>query len=67
MVGDGIGLLLGFVALVFLFWFSIILPAQMAASRGRNWFIWICISVIGTPLLAILLLIALGDAPNRHG
>jgi hypothetical protein len=67
LVGDGLGFVLGLVLLVFLFWFSIILPAQMATSRGRNWFIWICISMIGTPLLAILLLIALGDAPDRHG
>jgi protein-S-isoprenylcysteine O-methyltransferase Ste14 len=65
--GDAIGLLLSIVALVFLFWFSIILPASMAASRRRNWFVWICISVVGTPLLAILLLIALGDAPERRG
>jgi hypothetical protein len=57
----GLGFLL---AIVFALWISIILPARMAASRGRSAFLWVCISLVGSPFLAILLLLALGDAPS---
>ncbi|MCX7287262.1 MAG: hypothetical protein NTW20_06800 [Rhodobacterales bacterium] len=60
-------MIFAFAGLVFLFWLAIILPAQMAGSRGRSAFIWVCISLVGSPLLAILLLLALGDAPDRRG
>jgi hypothetical protein len=47
-------------ALIFAIWFVIILPARMAQRRGRSALVWVAISLIGTPLLAILLLVALG-------
>ena len=49
-------------ALVFLLWLYILLPAGMASDRNRSPFVWVLISLVGSPLLAILLLIALGDA-----
>lgn len=48
--------------LVFVFWLYIIVPAQMARNRKRSALVWVLISIVGSPLLAILLLIALGKA-----
>ena len=50
------------VALVFVLWLYIFLPCSMAVSRGRSAILWVLISVVSTPLLAILLLLALGNA-----
>ncbi|WP_374373044.1 hypothetical protein [Tabrizicola sp.] len=47
-------------------WIIFVLPANMAAKRGRSPGIWVLISLVGSPPLAILLLIALGDAPGRQ-
>jgi len=46
----------------FAVWFYILLPAGMAARRNRSQLIWILISFVGSPILACLLLLALGDA-----
>lgn len=42
----------------------VLLPASMARDRNRSALMWVLISIVGSPLLAILLLIALGNAPN---
>ena len=55
----------GFVILIALLIFGalyIYIPAVMARSRGRSAVVWVLISFVGSPLLAILLLIALGSA-----
>lgn len=58
-----------FVLLVFLFclwfglWLYVLLPADMARKRNRSAFIWVLISLFGSPILAILLLLALGNSP----
>lgn len=43
-------------------WLVFLLPADMARERGRDPFVWVLISIVGNPLLAILLLAALGDS-----
>jgi len=43
-------------------WLYLFLPAQMAGKRNRSAMVWVLIALVGSPLLAILLLIALGDA-----
>jgi hypothetical protein len=50
--------------LVFVLWLYIFLPVGMATARGRSAFIWVLISLVGSPLLAILLLLALGNAQD---
>ena len=45
-------------------WFFILLPAKSARERNRSPLIWVLISLFGSTILAILLLIALGDAPS---
>jgi hypothetical protein len=63
---DSGGLALIFLAgIMFLVWFTLILPAQMAGARGRSAILWVLISIVGSPILAILLLLALGDARTR--
>lgn len=63
--GDADLAILFLVMAYFMFWFAILLPARMAAARGRSGLLWVLISLAGSPLLAILLLIALGDAGGR--
>ncbi len=50
--------------LIFLLWLYFVVPWQMAERRNRNTWVWVAISVVGSPLLAILLMLALGDAPD---
>jgi hypothetical protein len=45
-------------------WLYILLAARMANDRNRNAVIWVLISLVGSPVLAILLLIALGTKPT---
>lgn len=48
--------------LFFVLWLYIFLPAGMAERRGRSQLIWVLISLFGSPILACLLLLALGNA-----
>ncbi len=55
------GVLFGFLAVFLVVWFFILLPAGMAERRNRSQLIWVLISLVGSPILACLLLLALGD------
>ena len=46
--------------LIFVFWLYIIVPAQMAGRRDRSVIGWVLISVIFSPLIAIIALMVLG-------
>jgi len=59
--GSLFGLLFLLLALVFAIWFWIVLPAKMAIRRNRSAVIWVLISLLFTPFLAIFLLLALGQ------
>ena len=50
-------------ALLFVLWLCVLLPAGMARKRNRSAFIWVLISLLGSPILAVLLLLALGNSP----
>ncbi len=52
----------GLFALFIVLWLYILLPAGMAERRSRSQLIWVLISLFGSPILACLLLLALGDA-----
>lgn len=49
-------------AIILSIWVCIVLPAKMARVRNRSPVIWVLISLVASPVLAILLLLALGDA-----
>ncbi|WP_170436775.1 hypothetical protein [Ruegeria arenilitoris] len=52
------------ILLVVVIWLYI-LPITMAGRRNRSGLIWFLIGLVGSPLLAILLLLAPGDAPEQ--
>lgn len=54
--------IVGLLALFFVLWLYILLPAGMAERRSRSQLIWVLISLFGSPILACLLLLALGNA-----
>ncbi len=51
------GLLFGFWIVL---WLYVLLPVGMARNRNRSAFIWVLIGLFGSPILAVLLLLALG-------
>lgn len=60
---DDIGaLILIIFAMVVTFWLYVLLPWGMAERRNRSVFIWLLISLVFSPFLAIVLLYLLGDA-----
>lgn len=64
-MGDALlPILLGLVALYIVLWLFILLPADMARSRGRSAFGWVLMSLIFSPILACLLLLLLGHTPG---
>jgi hypothetical protein len=48
------------VAIAIVFFFFIILPADIAYRRNRSSFGWVLFSLIFSPILAVILLAALG-------
>lgn len=61
---NGFVILLVFLfCLWFVLWLYVLLPAGMARRRNRSAFIWVLIGLFGSPILAILLLLALGNSP----
>ena len=59
--GSPLGLLFLLLALVFAVWFWIVLPAKMAIRRNRSAVIWVLISLLFSPVIAIFLLLVLGQ------
>lgn len=64
---DGLFVLLfALAALWFALWLTILLPARMATARGRSAVVWVLLSLIFSPLFAIVFLWLLGDAGYRR-
>jgi len=59
-------LIFGLAALYITLWLFILLPARMAEARGRSAIGWVLVSLFFSPILAVLLLWVLGDAPDRN-
>lgn len=55
------GLTLAALAIWFFIWLCIQVPYRMAENRNRDGFVWVAISVLGSPFLAIILLWIAGD------
>lgn len=49
-------------AFVVVFWIYVLLPMGMAGRRGRSRFGWLLVSLIFSPLAAVILLLLLGKA-----
>ncbi|MFG6082539.1 hypothetical protein ACEUZ9_003188 [Paracoccus litorisediminis] len=63
MSDETFGIIFGIAVLLLVLWFYLVVPAQMASRRNRSAFLWVLISLFGSPILAILLLFAMGGRP----
>ncbi|RCW77874.1 hypothetical protein [Paracoccus lutimaris] len=63
MSDETFGIIFGIAAMLLVLWFYLVVPAQMASRRNRSPFLWVLISLFGSPILAILLLFAMGGCP----
>ncbi|MEM9970512.1 MAG: hypothetical protein AAF762_05390 [Pseudomonadota bacterium] len=59
----GVGIF--FALIVFLVWLCIVVPMNMAKSRGRSALLWVVVSLLVSPLVSIVALYALGDAETK--
>ena len=57
-----LSILLMVLAVAFFVWLVIIVPINMARNRDRSPVIWVLVSIFLSPLVAIGLLLVLGDA-----
>lgn len=48
------------IAIIFVIWLYIVVPAQMAGRRDRSTVGWVLISLIFSPIVAIIALLVLG-------
>jgi len=62
VIGAILGLMMMGLMMWFIVWLFILLPSNMASSRGRSAFSWVLVSIIFSPFLAIFLLWLLGEA-----
>lgn len=46
-----LSVIIGLIALFFVLWLYILLPAGMADRRSRSQLIWVLISLVGSPIL----------------
>lgn len=58
-------ILISLAILAFVVWLFIVLPMQMAGKRHRNRFGWVLMSLLISPLIAIIALAVLGDAKGQ--
>ena len=52
-------------ALIFILWLYIFLPAKMARKRGRSAIGWVLLFWIISPLWGIIVLLVLGDSKQK--
>lgn len=64
MAGLPLMWLIGPLAVLFFLWLWVIVPAKMAKKRHREPAIWVILSVIASPLVAIVALLAVGDGDS---
>ncbi len=62
LLGHGLSVLLGALLVGIAVGFLIVLPAEMAKERNRSPVTWVLVSLLFSPLAALLLLYALGPA-----
>lgn len=49
------------VALMLFIWLCVLFPADLAEQRNRSQSFWVLVAILGTPLLAVVLLTYLGE------
>lgn len=59
-----VALLVLYLAFHLTVWLFILLPARMAKARGRSALVWVLVSIIFSPVLAVILLWLIGGSPQ---
>ncbi|WP_136636896.1 hypothetical protein [Pseudooceanicola onchidii] len=54
-------LLIWLVALILFVWLCVLFPAELAEKRNRSQFLWVLVAILGTPMVAVGLLLYLGE------
>ena len=62
---DPVLILVSVAVVAFVIWLSIVVPMKMANNRGRSALLWVVISLLVSPLVAIIALFAMGDADTK--
>lgn len=62
---DPISAVIGIAALLFIIWLCIIVPMNMASNRNRSALGWVLCSLLVSPLVAIIILYAIGPAEPK--
>lgn len=65
MSEDGVLILFAILALLFLWYFWVRLPAQMARKRGRSALGWVLLFWIISPFWGVILLLIVGDSQEK--
>ena len=60
-----IALIVIILLIIFLIWLNIILPINMARKRGRNALGWVLVFWLVSPIIGIVLLLALGESNEK--
>ncbi len=62
---DSISLLIGVAVIAFLVWLCVIVPMNMARTRGRSAILWVLVSLLVSPLVSIIVLAAMGPVEEK--
>lgn len=65
MSGTWVDALLGVVMILLVFVFYIYIPIKMAKARGRNALGWVVAFILISPMVGIVLLLAVGDSNEK--
>lgn len=60
-----VAILIAILLIIFLIWLYIILPINMARKRGRSTLGWLLVFWLVSPIIGIILLLALGDSNEK--
>ena len=59
---DPLSLIIVVAAIAFVVWLCVLVPMKMANNRGRSAILWVLVSLFVSPLVAIIVLYAIGEA-----
>lgn len=65
MTGTWVDALLGVIMILLIFFFYIYLPIKMAKARGRNALGWVVAFILISPMVGIVILLAVGDSNEK--
>jgi len=64
-MAESLSIIVAIIALIFMLWLLILLPAKMARKRGRSVIGWVLLFWIISPFWGIILLLVSGDSKQK--